>query len=109
MSTEVVHQPAQHRYAILVDGSEAGEAAYTQRGDELLITHTFIDPTYRNQGLGAVLVHRTIDDILATSDKRITSGCWFVTAWLDAHPGYIEKARSGGVDPELGNTCRIVP
>ena len=108
MSTEVVHQPSQSRYVVLVDGAEAGEASYTERGDELLITHTFIDPTYRNQGLGAVLVHRAIDDIIATSDKRITSGCWFVTAWLDAHPGYIDAARSGGVDAELGNSCRIV-
>jgi predicted GNAT family acetyltransferase len=108
MTAEVVHQPGQHRYVILVDESEAGEASYLERGNELVITHSFIDPRHRNQGLGAVLVHRMIDDIIATSDRVITSGCWFVTAWLDAHPNYMAAARSGGVDAELGNTCRVV-
>jgi predicted GNAT family acetyltransferase len=108
MEIDVVHQPSKHRYVITVNGAEAGEASYVERDKELLITHTFIDPTYRNTGLGAVLVHRAIDDIIATSERVITSGCWFVTAWLEAHPGYVESARSGGVDAELGNSCRIV-
>jgi predicted GNAT family acetyltransferase len=108
MEIDVVHQPSQHRYVVTVDGAEAGEASYVERNNELLITHTFIDPAYRNHGLGAVLVHRAIDDIIVTSDRIITSGCWFVTAWLEAHPGYVETARSGGVDAELGNSCRIV-
>lgn len=108
MDIDVVHQHSAHRYIVTVDGAEAGEASYVQRDNELLITHTFIDPAFRNQGLGAVLVHRAIDDIIATGDRVITSGCWFVTAWLEAHPGYVEAARSGGIDAELGNSCRIV-
>jgi len=108
MDIDFVHQPSAHRYIVTVKGQEAGEASYLERDNELLITHTFIDPAYRNQGLGAVLVHRAIDDIIATSDRVITSGCWFVTAWLEAHPGYVETARSGGIDAEFGNSCRIV-
>lgn len=108
MDIDVVHQPSSLRYIVTVNGIEAGEASYVERGNEILITHTFIDPAFRNQGLGAVLVHRAIDDVIATSDRVITSGCWFVTAWLEAHPGYVEAARSGGVDAELGNSCRIV-
>ena len=82
MEIDVVHQPSARRYIVTVNGVEAGEASYVERDNELLITHTFIDPTYRNQGLGAILVHRAIDDIIATSERVITSGCWFVTAWL---------------------------
>ena len=108
MTTEVIHEPAAHRYVILIDGAEAGEASYVTRGDELMITHTFIDPSHRNEGLGSVLVRSTIDDVIATSAQRVTSGCSYVTAWLNAHPGYVEVARSGGIDAELGNTCRIV-
>jgi hypothetical protein len=59
--------------------------------------------------LGAVLVRNAIDDVLATSTARITSGCWYVTEWIDKHPSYITDARSGGIDAETGNTCRIVP
>lgn len=108
MEIVVVHQPSQRRYIVTVDGAEAGEASYVERDNELLITHTFINRAFRNQGLGAVLVHRAVDDIIATSERVITSGCWFVTSWLEAHPGYVKSARSGGVDAELGNSCRIV-
>lgn len=108
MSTEVVHQPGQSRYVILGDEKEVGVARYVSREGDIMITGTFIDPAHRNEGLGAVLVRCTIDDIIATTEKKVTSGCWFVTQWLDLHPNYVEKARSGGVDAELGNTCRII-
>jgi len=109
MTLEVVHSPASHRYLLLQDEVEVGHARYDLRGDdELMITGTFIDPSARNGGLGAIMVKRVIDDILATTDKKITSGCWFVTEWLNRHPNYISDARSGGVDEELGNSCRIV-
>jgi hypothetical protein len=44
MDIDVVHQPSAHRYIVTVDGAEAGEASYMERDNELLITHTFIDP-----------------------------------------------------------------
>lgn len=109
MSTEVVHEPSNHRYVILENEEAVGEARYDIRGgDELMITGTFINPEHRNSGLAQILVRRTIDDVIATTDYRVTSGCWYVTKWLDLHPNYVEKARSGGVDAELGYTCRIV-
>ena len=109
MTLEVVHSPASQRYVLLKDELEVGHTRYDLRGhDELMITGTFIDPSARSGGLGAIMVKRVIDDILATTDKKITSGCWFVTEWLQRHPHYIADARSGGVDEELGNSCRIV-
>lgn len=109
MQTEVVHETDAARYVILVDGIEGGELSYDLRGDEILFTHTFVDPVHRGLGLGAVLVRNAVDDVLATSGRRITSGCWFVTEWLDKHPNYLSDARSGGIDALTGNTCRIVP
>jgi predicted GNAT family acetyltransferase len=109
MQTEVVHEKDNARYVILVDGVEGGELTYSARGDELLFTHTYVNPVHRGLGLGAVLVRNAIDDVLATSDARITSGCWYVTEWIDKHPSYIKDARSGGIDAETGSTCRIVP
>lgn len=109
MQTEVVHEKDGARYVVLVDGVEGGELTYETRGDELLFTHTYVDPVHRGLGLGAILVRRAIDDVLATSDARITSGCWYVTEWLAKHSNYVADARSGGIDPETGNACRIVP
>lgn len=108
MTTEVVHEPAASRYVLLVDGEEAGVAHYSVREDEILITGTAIDPARQGGGLGQLMVRAVIDDIIATTDKKITSACWFVTKWLDLHPDYVDKARSGGVDAELGHTCRII-
>ena len=109
MQTEVVHENDAARYVILVDGVEGGELTYELRDDEILFTHTFVDPVHRGLGLGAVLVRNAVDDVLATSDRRITSGCWYVTEWLAKHPNYVADARSGGIDALTGNTCRIVP
>lgn len=108
MSTEVVHEPSKHRYVILENDEQVGQAVYDVRGDELMITGTFINPEHRNSGLAQILVRRTIDDVIATTNYRVTSGCWYVTKWLDLHPNYVEKARSGGVDAELGYACRII-
>jgi predicted GNAT family acetyltransferase len=109
MQTEVVHEKSDARYVILVDGVEGGELTYTHRGDELLFTHTYVNPVHRGLGLGAILVRGAVDDVLATTDARITSGCWYVTEWLEKHPNYVVDARSGGIDAETGNACRIVP
>ena len=109
MQTEVVHETDATRYVILVDGIEGGELTYDLRGDEILFTHTFVDPVHRGLGLASILVRGAVDDVLATSDRRITSGCWYVTEWLAKHPNYVDEARSGGIDALTGNACRIVP
>jgi predicted GNAT family acetyltransferase len=109
MHTEVVHETEAARYVILVDDVEGGELTYELRGDEILFTQTFVDPVHRGLGLAAILVRSAIDDVLATSERRITSGCWYVTEWLGKHPNYVSDARSGGVDALTGNACRIVP
>ncbi|NBX22749.1 MAG: N-acetyltransferase [Microbacteriaceae bacterium] len=109
MHTEVVHETDAARYVILVDDVEGGELTYELRDDEILFTHTFVDPVHRGLGLAAILVRSAIDDVLATSDRRITSGCWYVTEWLGKHPNYVSDARSGGIDALTGNACRIVP
>ena len=109
MHTEVVHETDAARYVILVDGVEGGELTYELRGDEILFTHTYVDPVHRGLGLASILVRAAIDDVIATSDRRVTSGCWYVTEWLGKHPNYADESRSGGVDAVTGNACRIVP
>ena len=109
MQTEVVHEIDHSRYVVLVDGVEGGELTYETRGSELLFTHTFVDPVHRGLGLASILVRGAIDNVLATSEARITSGCWYVTEWLAKHPSYVADARSGGIDAQAGNACRVVP
>lgn len=108
MSIEVVHQPGSNQYVILDGEEEIGAAHYVSRENDIMITGTYISTSRRNEGLGNILVRRAIDDIIATTNKKVTSGCWFVTQWLELHPHYVDDARSGGIDAELGNTCRVI-
>ena len=73
MSTEVVHQPGQSRYVILSNEKEVGVANYVSREGDIMITGTFIDPAHRNEGLGAVLVRNTIDDMISWISERVAS------------------------------------
>ena len=108
MTNEVVHSAAAHKYLLLEDNQQIGHISYTDRGDERLILGVFVDESFRGGGRASYLVKSAVDDIIQTTDKKVTSGCWFATKWLELHPDYVEKARSGGVDDELGYACRIV-
>jgi hypothetical protein len=53
-------------------------------------------------------VRAGIADTVANTELKVVSACSYVTKWIEMHPGFIEETRSGGIDPELGNSCRIV-
>lgn len=108
MSTEVVHNVENHRYLISSDGDPAGYLEYEDQGENRLFTHTVVDSAFRGQGLASILVRAGIADTVAGTDKKVVSACSYVTQWLSLHPDFVEESRSGGIDPELGNSCRIV-
>jgi predicted GNAT family acetyltransferase len=91
MEIDVVHQPSGRRYIVTVNGAEAGEASYVERDNELLITHTFVDPRFRNQGLGAVLVKRAIDDIITTSESMLSTTPVGSTPWAPSFGSLTES------------------
>lgn len=108
MSTEVVHQPSIHRYLISSDGAQAGFLEYEDQGEQRLFTHTVVEPALRGEGLASILVRAGIADTVALTDLKVVSACSYVTKWIEMHPSFIEETRSGGIDPQLGNSCRIV-
>jgi len=108
MSTEVVHDPAKHRYLISSEGKQAGFLEYEDQGERRLFTHTVVDPSFRGQGLASILVRAGIADTVSGTDKQVVSACSYVTKWLELHPTFVDESRSGGIDPELGSSCRIV-
>lgn len=108
MSTEVVHNVQAHRYLISSDGKQAGFLEYEDNDSSRLFTHTVVDPAFRGEGLASILVREGIADTVATTKLNIVSACSYVTKWIEMHPTFIDEARSGGIDPELGHSCRIV-
>ena len=73
------------RYEALVDGKLAGFAAFEESGRLTVLTHTEVDPAYKGQGLGNVLVQGALDDLRERGiEYRVI--CPFVAAYLRRHP-----------------------
>jgi predicted GNAT family acetyltransferase len=85
----VEDNPARRRFEILVDGSLAGFAAYDLRQDTVVFTHTEIDPSFRDMGVGGALVRGALDQVRQRGD-RVVARCPFVAAYIAKHPQYEE-------------------
>ncbi|GAF21549.1 MULTISPECIES: GNAT family N-acetyltransferase [Shouchella] len=63
------------------------ELTFTKEEEVLTITHTFVDPAYREQGLGAELVSSLVDDA-RTHKQRINPVCPYAKKQFEQHPEY---------------------
>jgi uncharacterized protein len=88
-STEVGHNGSRSRYEITLDGRLVGFADYRAHGDIVVFPHTEIEPSVRNQGLGAELVRRALDDLRARGGT-VVAHCWYVAEFIDQHPEYAD-------------------
>ncbi|MEO8906573.1 MAG: GNAT family N-acetyltransferase [Microbacteriaceae bacterium] len=88
MAHIVANHADRNRYVISTDDGEAGFAEYRIDGDTIVFTHTVIDPEKRERGLASELVQFALDDVRATSTRRVVAECPYVTHWLDEHPEY---------------------
>ncbi|MEP6479352.1 MAG: GNAT family N-acetyltransferase [Rhodoglobus sp.] len=88
MTVDVVNNPETGSYDLVVDGDAVGHAYYEHRGDTLVFTHTEIDKDDRLKGLGSRLVEAALDDVRASSTKRIVAECPFVAHFIRANPEY---------------------
>jgi predicted GNAT family acetyltransferase len=90
--TRVVDNPAESRYEVWSDEKPAGFAAYDQRGELTVFTHTEIDDAFAGQGLGKVLAAGALDDVVAKG-RTIVPVCPFIAGYLRKHPAYEEHVR----------------
>jgi uncharacterized protein len=60
-----------------------------QPGNSVIVAHTETDERREGEGLGRVLVRRTLDHIRA-SGKTVIPTCTFTAAYIGRHPQYIE-------------------
>ena len=72
------------RYVVHLEGTEA-EMTYTRAGQQLIIIdHTSVPDALRGRGLGAILVHRAVEDARAAG-KTIIPLCPFAKSQFDRH------------------------
>lgn len=86
---EVVHDDDASRYVLQRGGDTLGLIDYRRTENVLELFHTEIRPAARGQGLGAVLVRHTLDDLRARSEKVVPS-CWYVREFIDQHADYAD-------------------
>lgn len=88
MTTEVVQDPSQNRFELLVDGTSAGEVDYRIDAESIVLTHTEIDPAQRSNGLGGELMRGALNLIRVDTDYRVVAGCTFAADWISKNPEY---------------------
>jgi uncharacterized protein len=91
-SPEVRHNAAHSRYEITLHGRLAGFADYRADGETIVFPHTEIEPSMRNQGLGAELVRGALDDVRAHGGT-VVAKCWYVAEFIHQHPEYADLLR----------------
>jgi predicted GNAT family acetyltransferase len=85
----VVHNAAESRYEVHVDGERAGFTRYRHGPGYVEFFHTEIDPTYEGQGLGSRLAAGALNDVRA-SGERVVATCPFIAGYLERHPEYAD-------------------
>lgn len=83
-TVEVVPQPEQNRYALLVDGEEVGFTVYTDRGIDRVFLHTEIDPAQEGHGYGSTLIKGTLEQV-RDAGLRAVAICPFVERYVEKH------------------------
>ena len=86
---EVADNPARHRFEARVDGAVVGKAVYRVEGDEVVFTHTEVDPGLQGQGVAQTLAGRALDQVRA-SGRRVVPQCPFIASYIGKHPEYAD-------------------
>jgi uncharacterized protein len=82
----VRHNAQENRFEAEVDG-ELSVADYEQRGTEMIMTHTFVPPRLRGQGIAEKIVRVALEH--ARSERlRVVPACSYVAAFIKRHPEF---------------------
>ena len=90
MAHDFAHEPDAHRYTLKIDDQLACILDYAINGKVIALTRTYTLPPYRGHGYAAELVEFAVNDIEATTSRRIVSSCWYVGLWFDEHPERVD-------------------
>ncbi|MDR1079103.1 MAG: N-acetyltransferase [Propionibacteriaceae bacterium] len=89
MELRIVHDSAAQRYRAVSGQVVAGFIEYRQRGSDLALTHTVVDPLFEGRGVGSALVAQALGEARQRG-WGVLPYCPFVFAYLVKHPGLID-------------------
>lgn len=89
MELTVTDVPEAGRYEVRDGDRVLGLAAYRRQGEQVVFTHTEVDPDAEGEGVGSTLVRGALDDVRAHG-RRVVPLCSFVRGYIERHPGYAD-------------------
>ena len=89
MELTVTDVPEAGRYEARAGDRVLGQANYQRRGDQVVFTHTEVDPDAEGSGVGGTLVRGALDDVRAHG-LRVVPRCSFVRGYIERHPDYAD-------------------
>lgn len=88
MANQVIDNPAEHRFELAIEGSDAPAVAYYRvDGDRILLTHTEVPQAAAGRGIGSRLAAGVFETIRA-SGRKVVPKCPFMGAFAARHPEY---------------------
>ena len=88
---QVVHEPADNRFAIHTDGDTA-VLEYQLFEDKVVYTHTGVPPSLGGKGIGSRLVKAGLDWARGAG-LRVVPVCTFVAGYIERHPEYADLTK----------------
>lgn len=86
MAKQIQHEPDASRYTLTIDGELIALADYRINGNSISFNHTYTQPSHRGRGFAAEVVGYAMDDVEASTTRRVLPMCWYVSQWFDEHP-----------------------
>lgn len=75
-----------NRIAAIDNGEEIGEVTFPERDGAYVINHTYVDDSYRGQGIASELVRRAVVEI-ESRGGRVKATCSYALLWLARNRG----------------------
>jgi predicted GNAT family acetyltransferase len=85
----VTNDATARTYQATVGGEVEGTLIYEVQGSRVVLTHTIVEPSVREHGVGSALVRAALDD-LRRDGKTATVMCPFVTDFITHNPEYAD-------------------
>jgi predicted GNAT family acetyltransferase len=85
----VTNDATARTYQATLNGEVAGTLIYEVEGSRVVLTHTIVEPSDREHGVGSALVREALDD-LRREGKTATVMCPFVTDFITHNPEYAD-------------------
>jgi predicted GNAT family acetyltransferase len=90
--SDVINNPAHHRYELTVDGHLAA-AHYKISDGVITFVHTEVPPELGGRGVGSKLVKGALDQVRSDGLKVIAE-CPFVKAYIGKHAEYADLLKA---------------